>query len=456
MIRSLLRSGPVRIALAFAIAVVVTTYSVFAFVYWKIQTADKAQISANLQYEAAEAARYSEERIKSALDLRLMDDLRRLDYVALFDASGKLLYGNVTTGIPVPVDGRPHDVSTLLRPSDGAGPIIAVARRRPDGGVLLLGRSLVEVYRLEAIMRWAFLTAVLPTILLALAAGVLVSRSASHRLSSIQHAIRRVMQGKLDVRLPVRRKTDDINELVVAVNQMLDEIVRLMNQIRSVGDNIAHDLKTPLAVMRARLERGLDSPSQEVLRTATQQAISDLDKALTTVTALLRISELESGLRRSAFATMDLVEICHDVYDLFEPLAAAKDIAMGLDLPSSHMMLGDGDLLREVLANLIDNAIKFTPQGGRIVVQCGAEDALLRVSDSGPGVPAEEREKIFKRFYRAKATNGAPGVGLGLSMAATIVALHGYILRVADTETGATFEVVSPSEARTSHVPVDA
>jgi signal transduction histidine kinase len=255
------------------------------------------------------------------------------------------------------------------------------------------------------------------------------------------------MRGDLEARLPVRKTPDEIDSVSRDVNLMLDEIVRLLVQIKSVSDNIAHDLRTPLAVMRAKLERGLASDDQE-LRVATRQALSELDKAMVTITALLRISEVESALRSSGFRQIDLSAICADLFEFYEPLGRAKSIAMSLDASSPTPTLGDGDLMREALSNLIDNAIKFTPEGGavRISAAVEADRPVIRVSDSGSGVEPGERDKIFDRFYRTVRNDRIPGSGLGLSIAAAIANLHDFDLRVEDNHPGALFVMSARSK----------
>ena len=307
----------------------------------------------------------------------------------------------------------------------------------------MLGRSLATINELEKAMLDAFIAASVPIVLLALAGGTVIGRRSSRRLAGIQNAVDRVMGGELEVRLPARGTNDDVETLVAAVNLMLDEFVRLVGQIKSVGDDIAHDLRAPLAVARARLERGLSGTSEAELRRLTAAALADLERAATTVTALLRISALESGVRRGAFAPVDVAAVGADVYELFEPLAQAKGVAMVLDAPGPTLVPGDEDLLREAVANLVDNAVKFTPSGGSVTIACsGGTDTLIAVSDTGPGVCAGEIDRIFKRFYRARATSGlVPGNGLGLSMAATIVDLHGLELRVGDNAPGAIFAI---------------
>src|SRR5580693_3916745 len=247
------RSSALRLALAFAIAMAAATSLIFAFVYWQITAANEALVRVILVDEAEKGANYSDAEIRNALNLRLTRDLRRLDYVALFDVSGALLIGNIDKMPAITADGKSHFIAAV-RPRGGgqaSEPAIFVARLRPDGSVLLLGRSLVEVYALRRTVFGALMTAIGPMLLLALAIGAFFAGRASRRLILIHDTIARIMQGDLRVRLPVSKRPDEIDRISRDVNLMLDEIVRLLVQIKSVSDNIAHDLRTPLAVVRA-------------------------------------------------------------------------------------------------------------------------------------------------------------------------------------------------------------
>ena len=432
----LLRSTAFRVALAFAAALTVTTTLVFALVAWRFTVADLARVKEVLRLEVAEARGESLDRLRRQLDLRLTQDLRHLDYVGLFEPDGASSFGNVPRTFVVPDDGSPHVVAA----PEGGSSAVFVASRRDDGRLVILGRSLATADELEAAMRDAFVTALAPVVLLALIAGTVVSRRAFRRLADIEISIAKVMAGRLETRLPYGGTGDDIDALARAVNRMLDEVMRLIGQIKTVGDNIAHDLRSPMAAMRARLERGLASSSGEALRQTVGTALDDLDRAMTTITALLRISALEGGVKRGAFGRVDLSEVGRDAFELFQPLAEAKGLTMILEAPEPVLVQGDGDLLREAVANLVDNAIKFTPCGGRVLIRCGADSySLVRVSDSGPGIAPDA---IFRRFYRSPSTHSsAPGDGLGLSMAATIVELHGLVLSVGDNAPGAVFDI---------------
>jgi signal transduction histidine kinase len=449
----LFRTATFRLAILFALAVTACTSVVFLLIYWQVATFDVKRLDVILVEEIARAVTQPEDRIKRELELRFTSDLRRLDYAALFDKSGTHQYGNVEA-IPqgLPIDGKAHSVQARTLPGGGGGtgtePAVFVAGRRQDGGIVLLGRSLYEVNALRQAVFQALMIGIVPAILLALAAGTMFSLRGTRRLKTINETIVRIMRGDLQERLPAHGKMDDLNYVASAVNLMLDEIVRLLNQLKSVGDNIAHDLRAPLAVMRAKLERGLAGQSDQELRIAAKRALSDLDHALATVSALLRISEIEFGRRRSTFSRVDLTAVCRNVFELFEPLAEAKEIVFTFKAREPVFAIGDFDLLIEAIANLVDNAIKFTPRGGAVGVTVMTNPAgfVIRVSDNGPGIAPFEREQIFKRFYRSQKCRDIPGTGLGLSMAATIANAHGFDLHAEDNQPGAAF-VMTPRRA---------
>jgi signal transduction histidine kinase len=442
----LIRSTAFRLSLALAMAIVVATAIVFALVYLELSTSDVARLRVVLVGEAATGVGESEDQLRRALELRLTRDLRRLDYVALFDKDGLLVFGNIAKLPAIAVDGEAHFVAGA-RPSGAEGtvePALFVARRRADGGVLLLGRSLVEVYAIRGIVLRALLAGLMPTTLLSLAIGVFFARRASLRLALVHETIDRIMAGDLAARLPGGAQNDDIGKVTRAVNRMLDELFRLLDQLKNAGDNIAHDLRTPLAVMRAKLERALaDDADEEQLRRAAVDSLGQLDRAMASVRALLRIAAVENGLRASAFREIDLAMICADLFEFYEPLANSKSIEISLSAPASALMRGDAELMREAISNLIDNAIKFTPSGGSVRLEVATTEGrpIVRVADSGPGVAPPERDKIFRRFYRGANQKDNAGHGIGLSIAKTIASLHGFELIVEDSPFGASFRL---------------
>ncbi len=436
------RSRAFRLALVFCFAISVATAAAFAVIYLQVSRAEVKRVGAVLVDEAARSEGDSAEQLRRALELRLTRDIRRLDYVAVFDASGAKVFGDVPAMPPIPVDGAAHSVrEQSLLDSSGFDPALFVARRRPDGGVVLLGRSLREVYDLQETMLKVMAIALLPTILLILAIGAIFAHRASKRFERIHSAVLRIMDGELHSRLPVGTEGDDIEKVALAVNLMLDEIERLLNQLKSVGDNIAHDLRTPLMIARVKVARALEQQTDIASREAMEAALSQIDRASVTISALLRVSAVENEARKNRFTDFDLGAVCAEVADFYEPLAASKAIEMAVEASSPVTMRGDIDLMREAISNLVDNAIKFTPEGGKVRVEAGTVEGspCLAVSDTGRGVPAEERSRIFRRFYRGQGAQEAAGHGLGLSIAQAIANLHGFQLALEDNDPGARF-----------------
>ncbi len=442
-----------RLALGFALTISVATAAAFAFIYLQVSGANMEQIGAILVDEASKTVNESEADLRKALQLRLTRDIRRLDFVALLDPKGQMIFGNVPFTPNIPVDAKAHfiDEDVFPDPRGDKDPAIFVARRRADGGVLLLGRSLREDYDLQETLLRALAIALLPTTLLILAIGVWFAHRASQRFQRVHNAIVKIMNGDLDSRLPFAGD-DDIDKIARAVNLMLDEIAHLLDQLKSAGDNIAHDLRTPLAVARARIERALDHESgTEQLRGALEVALAQIEKASETISAILRISAVENGVRKKQFKDFDLAAVCAQLLDFYEPLAELKGVTMIVEAPTPIPVRGDQDLMREALSNLIDNAIKFTPAGGTVRIEAGMAEGrpFALVSDTGAGVSPQERTKIFDRFYRGEQSGETPGHGLGLSIAETIANLHGFKLTVEDNHPGARFELrpLSPTQA---------
>ncbi|MGC1554403.1 MAG: HAMP domain-containing sensor histidine kinase [Bradyrhizobium sp.] len=440
------RSSAVRVALVFVFVTTVATTAVFGLVYFQIGEANEARNRLILETEAAKSVNRSVDELKTAFEVRLTNDLRRIDYAALFDVNHKVMFGNIAALPAIPVDGKSHFIAATPVPgSDNRlEPAIFVARQRSDGTVMLLGRSLLETLAYGRIVKRALVAALAPMLLLALAIGAYFARRSSRRLTTIHDAIDRIMKGDTDLRLPIGSGRDPIDRISRDVNLMLDEIVRLLVQLKGVGDNIAHDLRSPLSVVHAQLERGLESSNDEQLRTVVKQALAHIDKAMLTVAALLRLADVEYGPKSRNFQPIDLAAICSDLFEFYEPLAESKSIKMTLETRSPVQISGDGDLMREAVSNLIGNAIKFTPESGAVGISVMREDGLpvVRVRDSGIGVEPGERDKIFQRYYRTSSGHRVPGSGLGLSIAAAIANLHELDLRFTDNNPGAVFEMV--------------
>ena len=437
-----LKSRAFRVALAFALVIATAATLVFTVIYLQFSAASVQMVSARLTDEAHRALDENDAALRAEVVQRVAADLRRLDYAGLYSANGALLLGDPPGLPPIRPDGRPHFVNLPARGSERPDQAIFVAVRRADGAILALGRSLAEINALRETVARSLALALIPATALILIIGAVFARRAQRRLSDINAAVAAVMNGDLTRRLPVKRETDDLDRVARSVNLMLDEIWRLLDQLRHIGDDIAHDLRTPLAVARAKIERGLARGSTvDELRGAMEEALEHLDRSAATISAFLRVSAMESGRRERAFRVVDLSALCNGLFEFYEPLAQSKRLNLTLFAPTPALVRGDEDLLREAISNLIDNAIKFTPEGGRARIAATTANgcATVEISDSGSGVAPQDRNEIFRRFYRGGRDDASAGHGLGLSIVAAVVKLHDFCLKVEDNAPGARF-----------------
>jgi signal transduction histidine kinase len=247
-------------------------------------------------------------------------------------------------------------------------------------------------------------------------------------------------------RLPTRGCDDPFDQLAASVNRMLGEIEALIHEVAGVGDNIAHDLRTPLTRVRLRLERGREhAATVEELRAVADQAVAGLDQSLAIITALLRIAEIEHSRRLDGFSEVQLAPLLHEVGDLYDPIAEDRRVTLRVEAEDQAIVHGDRDLLFEAVANLVNNAVKFTPEGGRVTLALlrGEHEAVIRVKDTGPGISEIERQAVTKRFYRSDRTRSAEGLGLGLSLVAAIVQLHAFRFSIS-AGPGCTIDIAGP------------
>jgi signal transduction histidine kinase len=253
----------------------------------------------------------------------------------------------------------------------------------------------------------------------------------------VARAIQRIVSGDLSERLPAQGRTDDLGRLAHVINGMLADLERLVQEVKGVCDNIAHDLRTPLTRLLAGLERTRRrAGSEQEYADAIDAAIVEIREVLTTFAALLRISEVESGARRAGFTDADLSAVIADTVELYEPVAESKGIRLVCRLPDNQPVLlrGDPSLLFEATSNLVDNAMKFTPPGGTVTVRAfvSAGMAGFEVSDTGPGISAGEAASVLRRFYRSEASRHTPGSGLGLALVAAVARLHNMELSISE------------------------
>ena len=321
-----------------------------------------------------------------------------------------------------------------------------------SGGLrLLVGRDIRERLEIDARFRESIGWGIALALVLSIAGGVLISRPMLRRIDAINQTSREIMAGALDRRIPVRGTDDEFDRLAANLNDMLDRIARLVASVREVSDNIAHDLRSPLARLRSRLELTLsEPPDEDAYRRAISRTIEEADSLLKTFNSLLRIARLEAGVETGKVDSFDLEGLINDVAELYAPLAEERGVALSSRLGDAVRIRGDRDLLFQAIANLLDNAIKFSPRGGTVAIAArGLENrAEVTVADSGPGVPDALKDRVVERFFRIEASRNAPGAGLGLSLVAAVAERHGGSLELADNHPGLRATLTLPRGAR--------
>ena len=278
------------------------------------------------------------------------------------------------------------------------------------------------------------------------AAAVGFSRAPLRRVRALQRASREIAAGDFSVRMPIAGRHDELDQFANTVNATVEEVGRVVAQVKGVTDAIAHDLRTPLTRVRATLNALSHRPHDAAeVAAGIGRATADLDLVLERFAALLRISELEAGRRRAGFHRIDLALLVAQVAELYEPLAEDRDIALSV-ATRPRWIEGDDRLLFEALSNLLDNAIKFARPGGRVGIALTEDDRgpAIEVRDDGPGIPPEERDAVLRRFHRGVAARDVPGSGLGLSVVVAILNLHGFRLHLSDARPGLCVRIALP------------
>jgi signal transduction histidine kinase len=443
-LRRLVRTHAFRLASLYFGVFAVSVLGVLLFVYWMSADFIERQTQATLDAEIAGLAeQYAQRGLSGLVQIvaaRSAGDRGDGMLYLVTDADGHPLAGNIT-GWPEGTPVAPGPVAfkvqmkvqgeTLKRPAQGALIVI------PDGYRLLVARDINDAAlyreRIKMTLMWSGLVA----LVVGLIGGTVMSRNLLRRVEQVNRTAERVMGGNLSDRVPLRGSRDEFDQLAANLNNMLEQIERLMAGMREVSDNIAHDLRTPLARLRARLELSLiDSPEDGAQTEAVRDAIDEADRLLATFNALLSIAEAESGARRSAAEPLDLAQTVCAAADLYEPVAEEKGCALKLDVEPGIMIRGDRHLLSQAVANLLDNALKYG--GGEVLLSAHQQDgrAALEVSDTGPGIPEAEREAVFDRFVRLEPSRSTPGNGLGLSLVRAVARLHNATVALEDNQPG--------------------
>ncbi len=333
-------------------------------------------------------------------------------------------------------------------------PAVAKGVFLPDGAFLLVARDAESLYEsrdfILEMLGWGFGLA-LP---LAILGGMATSYATLRRIEAINRATIKIRRSGLGERVPVSDVDDEFNRLARNINAMLDGIEELTEGVRQVTNDIAHDLRTPLARLRQDLERAKQDPKARATDTLIDSSISRIDEVLDTFSSLLRISQIESGSGREHFAWLDLSSLFRDMAETFESVAESSGKSLTCDIVDGLKIFGDKTLLRQMIVNLIENAIRHTPPGTVIRVELGKDKSGIHavIADNGPGIPTWAREKVLRRFFRLDGSRQSRGNGLGLSLVAAIANYHGAVLTLSDNEPGLRVRLDFPRHAE-GHAP---
>lgn len=447
----LLSTTTFRLALVYLALFLASASALLAYLYWNTAGFLARQTETTILAETSALVSQYDEGGRAALVHGVITKARdpRQNLYLLEDQNGEALGGNLTSW-PLMASDTDGWLSFVYprRTVEGEVEIheaVAVMTRLPEGMSLLVGQDIEERRQLEAQITNALGWAVGAMIVLGILGGAIISRNLVSRIDDINRTAKDIMGGELSRRIPVTGAGDEIDQLAENLNDMLDQIERLMLGMRQVTDNIAHDLRSPLNRLRNRLEVTLMKPAtQEEYAQALEKSIHEADELLGTFNALLLIARAEAGAARDGMDWVDLSALAQDAAELYEPVAEEAGLRLDLAIEPGIRYHGHRELLAQAIANLLDNAIKHAAHPGdrgegviRLSVQSrGSRGAEVSVSDHGPGIAPEDRERVLSRFVRLEQSRNTPGSGLGLSLVSAVTRLHGGALRLEDNEPG--------------------
>jgi hypothetical protein len=390
--------------------------------------------------------------LKSFIDARVGMQIAGERILLLTDASLRPLAGNLQAW-PDKLPASPGNYKIQVTGAHGEQQTLV--------HVAVLGRYNLLVGRDNALFKplqtnfWYGLAAAIAVLCIAgLLIGIITRRALMTRVHSIRRTVSAIIHGDLKHRLPTQLNDDELNTLSRTINGMLEQIELLVHGVRNVSNSIAHDLRTPLAELRSRLEElSLIRPSAEETYAEIDGAVADVDRVIRVFDALLRLAEIDAGMRRSGFVSLDVSDLAASAVEFYEPAAELKNIDLKFRSDGPLWVSGDPVLLAQALSNLIDNALKYAPQHGVIdvaVQKISEAAAEISVADNGPGIDASEKVKVVERFYRGDASRGTPGVGLGLSLVQAVAKLHGGPIEMHDQAPGLRVTMTIAIEAATA------
>lgn len=446
---SVLNSLSFRLTMFYVALFCLSVSVLMGLYYWVSVLEPTKEIEAQVDREARELAQLyivdGQQALVAALQRREAAIADRMPFHAFIDKEGQVVTANLPSWPRTPSTDWVEIEADIYRDGDESDHN-ALTRDRvfDDGARLLVGRDSEDVDDRKETVGTAAIWLICGTIALGIAGGLLMSRAIRKRIDAVNQAARTVMRGDLSGRVPLRGTHDDFDRLGETLNLMLSRIEELFESVRRVSDNVAHELRTPLARLLVRLEQlDADGAEGEERQRLAGEILAEGQRLQRIFDALLRISRIEGKRHLAEMRETDISALAADVAELHEPAAVSGAIVLSTAIEPGLRAKADPDLLFQALSNLLDNALKYTPSGGvvRLSVRRDGDGIGLVVADNGPGLTAEDRAKATERFYRAESARALPGEGLGLSMVAAIAGLHGAILSLHDNAPGLRVEI---------------
>jgi signal transduction histidine kinase len=438
----LLHSAGVRFAAIYAVLLSLSVGALALVLWWETAGLLNRQTDAAIATDAQSLAEHWEMGGLRALAQTIEDRLsQNVDDDAIYlltDPSMQPIAGNLAAWPKVATD---TDIEYEV-PVERAGmrSLAKVQRFDLQGGFhLLVGRDVQVRARLSTLLTSALLWAILVVVAMASIGAYIVRGLFRRTLANVSATATAIAAGDFSRRVRLSGRGDEFDQLAETINDMLDRITRLMDGVRQVSNAIAHDLRTPITRARGRLEEAVVHASTEAeLRAAIERATADLDGIVAVFQALLRIAEIEAGSRRSAFASFDFAPVLAGVVELYEAVAEDRGLTVTLESPDGLPMHGDQALLQQAVANLVDNAVKFSPPGQSVSVLArpSPTGTDIVVTDHGPGIPPSDLDRATERFFRGEKARSTPGAGMGLALVQAVAQLHGGHLALEDAEPG--------------------
>lgn len=440
---SLIRSTAVRLTVGYAVLFIISSLLLTGFLWWRTASyldreidaviiADGQALADRLRdFGLPGAIETINERVAHAGDERAI-------YLLADPALGRVA-GNLQAW-PLEVRSMPGWYDINLERDGKLHVTRALFVRLPGGFHLLVGRDIQDRVEIRALIVDSLAWASLCALILAIGGGLLMRTAVLNRVETINRTASAIVMGDFSRRVSTQGSSDEFDQLTRTINTMLDQIERLIEGVRNASNVVAHDLRTPLAELRGRLEALLRTrPAMPETYDEIQHAIADIDRIVEIFNALLRLAEIDSGVRRAGFRQVDLAGITTELAELYEPAAEDKEIAFTVTAPEEVFVAGDPNLLAQAIGNLVDNAIKYTPRGGTVslrVTPAAANRVEIMVADNGPGIVDAEKMRVLDRFYRGSRGVDAEGIGLGLSVVEAVARLHDATFALTDNSPG--------------------